>query len=277
MPGRVDTSAPRVGTWSRFVAVGDSFPEGVGDTAPDLPNGVRGWADRLARILAGDPSRTDGDVFRYANLALRGKVLDEVVAEQLPTVAALRPDLIAVCAGANDLLRPSVDIDDLMDRYDGLLGDLASTGATVVTFTAFDTARRPLFAALRGRFAIYNELLREIVERRDLVLVDFWRLREFSDRRMWEFDRMHLSPDGHHQMALRVAEALGVEHGLAHTTLGAVPTISAGARRKDDRRWVTREAAPWVGRRLRGVSRGDDMVPRHPEWVEVTARSHDED
>ena len=139
----------------------------------------------------------------------------------------------------------------------------------MLTFTAFDTARRPLFAALRGRFAIYNELLREIVERRDLLLVDFWRLREFSDRRMWEFDRMHLAPEGHHQMAVRVAETLGVEHGLAHTTWGPAEKLSPGARRKDDRRWVTREAAPWIGRRLRGVSRGDDLSPRFPDWVEV--------
>ena len=59
------------------------------------------------------------------------------------------------------------------------------------------------------------------------------------------------------------------DHGLAHTTFGPAEKLSPGRRRKDDRRWITREAAPWVGRRLRGRSRGDDMAPRFPEWVEV--------
>lgn len=256
-------------TWSRFAAVGDSFPEGVGDTDPALPNGVRGWADRVADILARAADDRGTGPLRYANLAIRGKTLEQVVAEQTERTLALDPDLVAVCAGVNDLVRPSVDIDDLMGRYDAFLTRLASRGATVLTFTAFDTADRPLFSALRGRFAIYNELLREIAERRGLLLVDFWRMREFSDRRMWEFDRMHLSPDGHHQMAVRVAEALGVEHGLAHTAFGPAEKLSPGERRKDDRRWITREAAPWIGRRLRGTSRGDDMAARFADWVEV--------
>lgn len=256
-------------TWSRFAAVGDSFPEGVGDSDPALPNGVRGWADRVADVLARSAADRGAGPLRYANLAIRGKTLDQVVAEQSEATLALAPDLVAVCAGVNDLVRPSVDIDDLMARYDAFLAHLGSTGATVLTFTAFDTAARPLFSALRGRFAIYNELLREIAERRGLLLVDFWRMREFADRRMWEFDRMHLSPDGHHQMAVRVAEALGVEHGLAHTSFGPAAKLSPGQRRKDDRRWITREAAPWIGRRLRGTSRGDDMTPRFPDWVEV--------
>ncbi|MEH3154817.1 MAG: SGNH/GDSL hydrolase family protein [Gordonia paraffinivorans] len=264
-----DGRAPVHPTWSRFAAVGDSFPEGVGDADPALPNGVRGWADRVADILARSTADRGAGPLHYANLAIRGKTLDQVIAEQTERTLALDPDLVAVCAGVNDLVRPSVDIDGLMDRYDAVIGELGSRGATVVTFTAFDTADRPLFSALRGRFAIYNELLREIAERRGVLLVDFWRMREFSDRRMWEFDRMHLSPDGHHQMAVRVAEALGVEHGLAHTTFGAAEKVSPAERRKDDRRWITREAAPWIGRRLRGTSRGDDLSPRFPDWVEV--------
>ena len=47
---------------SRFVALGDSFTEGVGDDDPTRPNGVRGWADRVAeQLCAADPD------FGYAN------------------------------------------------------------------------------------------------------------------------------------------------------------------------------------------------------------------
>lgn len=258
-------------TWSRVVAVGDSFCEGVGDADPMLPNGVRGWADRVADILAGTAAQRGADPVRYANLAIRGKTMDDVIDDQVGPALALRPDLVLACAGANDLLRPSVDIDAVMARYAALLADLASGGATVVTFTAFDTVRRPLFSAMRGRFAVYNELLREIVDDHGFVLVDFWRMREFSDRRMWEFDRMHLSSIGHHQMAIRVAETLGLDHGLAAVVLGPTRAMSPRARRVDNRRWITREAAPWMARRLRGVSRGDGMSPRFPDWIEPGA------
>ncbi|MGU3292242.1 SGNH/GDSL hydrolase family protein [Williamsia sp. M5A3_1d] len=254
---------------ARFVAVGDSFPEGVGDDEPLCPNGVRGWADRTAEVLARRAARRGDEPLRYANLAIRGKLLGPVVTDQLDPALRMTPDLVAICAGVNDLLRPSVDIDDLMARYDSAIGALVDSGALVFTFTAFDTAARPLFAALRGRFAIYNELLREIADRRGVHLVDFWRMREFADRRMWEFDRMHLSPAGHHQMAIRVLESLGVAHDLVPVTFGPAEQISAGQRRKGNRQWATQAAAPWIGRRLRGRSRGDDMSPKYPELTEL--------
>ena len=69
------------------VALGDSFTEGVGDPDPQRPNGVRGWADRVAEVLA---ARTAD--FGYANLAIRGRKLPQVLAEQLEPALALRPD-----------------------------------------------------------------------------------------------------------------------------------------------------------------------------------------
>ena len=100
------TSSP---VFHRYVALGDSFTEGVGDHDPDLPNGVRGWADRVAAVLA---STTDD--FGYANLAIRGRKLAGVLAEQIEPAVALRPDLVTVYAGGNDILRPRVDIDALV-------------------------------------------------------------------------------------------------------------------------------------------------------------------
>ncbi len=48
-----------------FVAIGDSFTEGLND--PDPGGGFRGWADRVAGALS---AQRPG--FRYANLAVRG-------------------------------------------------------------------------------------------------------------------------------------------------------------------------------------------------------------
>ena len=111
----------------RYVALGDSFTEGVGDPDPTRPNGLRGWADRVAEELA---KQVDG--FGYANLAIRGRKLDQIIDEQLEPALALDPDLVSIYAGANDILRPAVDIDRLVTRYGEAIGRLRENGATVV-------------------------------------------------------------------------------------------------------------------------------------------------
>ncbi|MFC6344743.1 SGNH/GDSL hydrolase family protein, partial [Nocardioides hankookensis] len=111
-------------SFERYVAIGDSFTEGVGDPDPARPNGLRGWADRVAEVLG-----SAGGDFGYANLAIRGRKLPAILDEQLEPAIALAPDLVTVYAGANDILRPRVDIDTIVERYDVALGRLAATGA----------------------------------------------------------------------------------------------------------------------------------------------------
>ena len=196
--------------FTRYVAIGDSFTEGVGDPDPSRPNGWRGWADRVAEVLA----QRGSDAFGYANLAIRGRKLRGVLDEQLEPALALAPDLVTSYAGANDILRPRVDIDANSALYDAAVARLAATGATVVLFTAFDPGGSAIYRPLRGRFALYTEAVREIAERHGTLLVDFWRMREYRDFGYWDTDRMHLGPAGHQRMAMAVLDALGVPHSL---------------------------------------------------------------
>jgi len=246
-------------TFHRYVALGDSFTEGVGDTDPDRPNGVRGWADRVADVLAGG-----ADDFGYANLAIRGRKLRAVLAEQLEPALALEPDLVTIYAGANDILRPSVDIDGLVAAYDAAVGRLAESGAHLVMFTAFDPGGFPVFGAVRGRFAVYNELVREVAERHGATLVDFWRMREYRAPGLWADDRMHMSSVGHQRMAIAVLDALGIDHDLAAPELPPAVSLSKKERRAENVDWVRSHAAPWVKRRLTGTSSGDALDPRYP-------------
>ena len=142
-----------------YVAMGDSFTEGLDDLTPD--GRVRGWADRVAERLA-----LDHPGFEYANLAVRGKVLDQIVADQVPVAERLRPDLITFCAGGNDIIGFACDTDDLAARFDAALGRLVATGAEVLIFTGFDLRRmHPFIRRLRGRIAVYNESMRASAER----------------------------------------------------------------------------------------------------------------
>ncbi|MCD2096884.1 SGNH/GDSL hydrolase family protein [Rhodococcus rhodochrous] len=247
-------------SFERYVALGDSFTEGVGDPDPARPNGLRGWAD----LVAGELAR-HSESFAYANLAIRGRLLRPIVDEQLETAVAMRPDLVTIYAGGNNLMRPKLDLDALAAEYDEAIGKLAATGARILMWTAYDGSWAPVFGMLRGRWAVYNELVREIADRHEATIVDFWRFDEYRDLRMWDFDRLHMSAAGHHNMAIRVLDLLGVEHGLGPVEFDEAPVLTRAQERAADRAWMREFLVPWVGRRLRGVSSGDGITPKYPE------------
>ncbi|ATY12380.1 SGNH/GDSL hydrolase family protein [Amycolatopsis sp. AA4] len=245
---------------NRLVCIGDSFTEGVGDDDPSARNGVRGWADRVAEVLAaGEPG------FRYANLAVRGKLLPQVLNEQVEPALAMKPDLVTVYAGGNDLMRPRVDIDSLADSYERAVARFRAAGAQVLLFTGVDGVEDALFRQIRGRVAIYNEHVRGIAARHETLLVDMWSMRQLRDRRMWSADRLHLNAAGHTEIAIAVLDALGVQHSLAHVALGPRPRLSAREQRAANLRWGREHALPWIGRRLRGESSGDTIAAKYPE------------
>ncbi|KID31512.1 SGNH/GDSL hydrolase family protein [Prauserella rugosa] len=251
----------------RFVALGDSFTEGVGDDDPAYPNGVRGWADRVAEALAAaDPSVT------YANLAVRGRLLDRIVAEQIDPALTMRPDLVTLYAGGNDLMRPRPDIDRLAETYDVAVGKLAASGATVVLFTGVDGIEDPVFRKMRGRTAVYNEHVRLIAARHGALVVDMWAMRALRDRRMWSADRIHLGPDGHTTVAKAVLDTLGVPHRVPPVELGPPPATTAAQRRAENLHWARTHVVPWIGRRLRGTSSGDAVTAKRPEPAPVVSR-----
>jgi lysophospholipase L1-like esterase len=112
MDGRA--SAETIGS---FVAVGDSFTEGLNDRLTE--NSFRGWADRFADMLS-----VQQPGLRYANLAVRGKLLGEVAAEQVPRAIEMAPDLVSIAAGGNDILRPGTDPDALAEVFDDCVASL---------------------------------------------------------------------------------------------------------------------------------------------------------
>jgi lysophospholipase L1-like esterase len=244
-----------VGVFSRYVALGDSFTEGVGDPYPPGRNGLRGWADRVAESLAHmNPE------LRYANLAVRGRRMDEIIDEQVQAAVMLEPDLVTIYAGMNNLLLLRNDVDAMMARYADGLKTLQQSGAVVLAFTAADLGTVPLFRRLRGRAAVYNELLRSIADDLGLALVDFWRFAEFRDSRLWDGDRIHLSPLGHERFAAKVLDTLAVSHQLTSRAL-----LSSTPPARDFRsnlRWTAAFAAPYVAKRMRLAKRGEAVGPK---------------
>lgn len=247
-----------------FVALGDSFTEGVGDRDGRLPNGVRGWADRVAEKLAKDQPG-----WRYANLAIRSKRLRHIVAEQLEPALAMEPALITLYAGGNDILDLKTDMAALMADYEQLVARLAGTGAVLVLFTGFDVKVSALLEPLKKRNTLYNRHVRAIAEQHGAVLVDYWCLDAFHDRRMWDADRLHMSKAGHRYLAGQVLDQLGVPHKIRPKDWEEPARRGLREWERHQRRWINDWVLPLFGRKIRGITLGDTLTARWPEPVKV--------
>jgi lysophospholipase L1-like esterase len=257
--------APPIGS---FAALGDSFTEGLNDPYPD--GGFMGWADRVAAVLAGEVPG-----FRYANLAVRGKLVHQVVAEQVPRAVELAPDLVSLAAGGNDILR-GADVDELAAQFEGAVAALAAAGSRVLIFTGFDPRTFPVIRLLRGRIAAYDMHLRAIADEHGCRLVDLWSMRVLRDPRAWSPDRLHLTSEGHRRVTLRTCEVLGlpaagdwraplpVAGGPVNRPVKGRAWLTARGR---DARWAWEYAGPWVRRRLTGASSGDGLRPKRPDLL----------
>lgn len=255
-----DTAHP----WRRMVSIGDSFTEGIGDPIPGTADGHRGWADRVAEVLG-----SQVDDFAYANLAVRGKLIGQIIANQVEPAVALAPDLITFSAGGNDVIRPGSDPDAVAAQFEDAVVRLSSNGATVVVFTGIDTLFTPVFRGIRGRVAIYNENIRAIADRHDCIVADQWALKEVQDMRFFDDDRLHFNALGHHEVARMVLRTLNVPNDLQPMQPDPLPSITWREARTNDIVWARQHFVPWVLRRVRHQSSGDHITAKRPEALPI--------
>ncbi|WP_350352525.1 GDSL-type esterase/lipase family protein [Microbacterium sp. A8/3-1] len=253
---RPEASAPvSPRRWHRYVALGDSLTEGLCDPAPD--GALRGWADRLALLLAARGG------LHYANLAIRSKRVGDVCGTQLERALELRPDLVSILVGANDLVKHRVNVAALALRLEDAVVRLRGIGADVVLVTPFLPGRRAASIYTR-RFSAFATALAGIAARTGAILIDTDLHPSLPDRPNWGEDLVHLSSRGHRFLAYRAAEVLGVPDadalGVLDAALHENETIGAGV-------WWRRHALPWVWRRLHGRAAGDGRSAKHDDYV----------
>ena len=249
--------------YNRLVICGDSYSEGMTDEMVD--GHYRGWGDRVADGLAKKSA-----TFTYANLAVRGKLLPQVIEDQLAIALSYvtGPDtIISFHAGANDALRPGFDAALAKERYQSAVRTLAASGATIMLFTVLeDTGNSGRGSKLwQERFAAFNNGVREVAAEVGAILLDANQERFFSDRRFLAFDRLHLNSLGHSRSADAILEKLGYEFDPGWRTplppAKATPWIKE---RAIGVLWFFTFALPWIIRRLRGRSSGDGRVCKYP-------------
>lgn len=251
--------------FTRYVALGDSFTEGLNDPQPNRANAYVGWADRLAAHLARSASEVDRP-FGYANLAVRGRLLDDIAGQQVDDALALEPDLVSIVGGGNDILRPKADIDALAARLERAVRRLRASGADVLLATPVDPRNAPLMKATRGRAATFAAHIWSIARRHDAYVVDQWGMAALLDWRLWAPDRIHMTSEGHRRVALNAFTTLGfaaTDVGWADPLPDAAPISRANAARANAQ-WAREYVGPWVQRRLRGQSSGDAISAKRP-------------
>jgi len=250
--------------WRRYVAVGDSLTEGLCDGSRMSEGEYRGWADRLAMLLAlANPAE---DAVAYANVAVRSRKVADAVDVQLPLAVAQGADLVSVLIGANDLVGARADAAALAARLGDAVGAARSTGADVLLVTPF-MPDRPASRLFDARFTTFADRLAAIADEHGAMLLDVRTRAELVHRSMWAEDRVHLNSAGHRTLAYAAARVLGVPDA---TELGALeravhdddPTWD---RHVGDAEWLARHAAPWLVRRLRGRAAGDGRDPKRAD------------
>jgi len=242
---RVGTS--RASRFTRYVALGDSSTEGIGD--PDGSGGHRGWSRRLAQRIADLQGSLE-----YANLAVRGWTTGEILRGQLAPALRLRPDLATVFSGTNDLVARRLDLDAVTRDMETMQRGLIEVGATVLTFTLpVRSAVLPLAGLLAPRIHAINQAIRRAAASTGALLIDFSACPIGSDARIWSADRIHVNEFGHTRIAEALADALQLPG--SDDSWRAVPPPMP---RRPLGEWLAGEAAwsrehllPWIARGMR--------------------------
>jgi len=252
--------------FQRFIVCGDSYSEGMSD---EVINGkYRGWADRVADVMS-DASPN----FTYANLAIRGKLLGQVVETQVPEALKYvtgADTLITFHAGANDALRPGYQATIAIPLYQEAVRTIAQSGATLMLFTVLErTGNTGKGSEIwEKRFSEFNRGVREVGAEVGAIVVDANQESFFSDRRFLAFDRLHLNADGHNRCAQAVLEKLNLPFDPAwRTPLPPAKKTAWIVEKGVSAAWFFLFVLPWIMRRLQGKSSGDGRSAKYPTPV----------
>lgn len=254
--------------YCRYVALGDSLTEGLGDDRFNDDRIFAGWADRLAVLLSED-AKLAGEDFLYANLAVRSRNSHEILTDQVAHALQLEPDLVTIMAGANDLWRPRKSWDAIRDEFTTGIVALKSAGATVVLTNCINPVHHWSFRAGAVRAKILTKLIEDVAAEHDVAVVDVYRSPTLRRIRVWSADYVHFGARGHAHVANKAAKVLAIPFRMETPLLE--PRLKDRMTFREHIVWITQHVTPFVGRRIRGIAAGDGINPKRP----VLSRVHD--
>jgi len=246
----------------RYVAIGDSLTEGLGDERFNWDRRHAGWADRLAAILH-ESNAHDGYALRYANLAVRSRRIEHVMTRQLEHALHLKADLVTVMAGGNNLWRSGTDWEHLRGLYRDGISRLRDSGATVLVANSINPVHVRAFSSGRARAARMTEMIEGIAAEMECGVIDLYRHELLHDVRAWARDRVHFGVGAHSSVANVAAGVLN----LSQRILMPENEVLSDARHstRDVAAWLARDVTPYFVRVARGTTAGDRVVAKRPQ------------
>jgi len=258
--------------FTRYIALGDSMTEGMTDEVVNKK--FRGWADRIADVMA-----KQNPQFTYANLAVRGKLIQQVIDDQLPQIEKYvegKQTLVSFHAGANDVIRPNYNPAITLPLYIEAAKKVAATGCTLMLFTVMEkpTSNGRTGKIWESRFHEFNKIVRHTAEVTGAVLID-WNVAPFlSDIRFLADDRLHLNAEGHYRVAQGVLEKLDLPFDSEwKVPLPPAEATSFATKFASNTRWIITFVIPWIWRRARGKSSGDGRSCKYPVPVKWSPKA----
>lgn len=252
--------------YNRFIALGDSFTEGICDEKKY--GQYRGWADRVADVMAANQPG-----FQYANLAIRGKLLRQIIDGQIePALAQVvdKTTLVSFHAGVNDVIRPKYNPNLVLPLYAEAARKVAASGATVMLFTVLEDNGKEgrLAESWKARFRDFNENVRAVADEIGAILCDINAEPAFKDPRFLASDRLHLNPMGHDRVAQAVLESIELPFDPSwRRPLAPIEPKSTFVQSGTTVLWFITFALPWMWRRARGNSSGDGRTCKYPHAI----------
>jgi lysophospholipase L1-like esterase len=161
---------------------------------------------------------------------------------QLARALELRPELVTLLAGGNDMLAETFEPEQVEVDLELMVSELLGAGATVYVCSMWDALRvpgvlpDPVKDFLRDRFYVFNDTIRTVALRHaddpGFVFDDMERHAAGLDPRNYSSDGQHPSSRGFAVMAAAVLDRLAAhlrERAPSSTATGRSPTASAGA------------------------------------------------
>ncbi len=192
--------------WKRFVAMGDSVTSGVGDDVDGIH--CFSWAYHLAKELGEDNTE-----FSYNNIAVKGQTAREIRQTQLEQCLAMKPDLVSVMGGGNDVLTNSWNAATFEREFKEIFSALSKTGITIISSTVPDFPRLESLPAshaeyMRGQIQELNQLIRKICSQHDVPYAELWHAPFTMNVSTWSRDGIHPNSIGYQQLAHAMKQVL---------------------------------------------------------------------
>jgi lysophospholipase L1-like esterase len=179
-----------------YVALGDSLVEGVGASHPN-----NNFVSKLSQLLSKDYQ------VKTINLGKNGSTSSDLLEKQIPEVLKIKPNLVTLTIGANDIRR-NHSIKTFSHNLNIILNLLKSTDSQIAITTLPDIAKVPAIPKIlkwyvRYRTLQFNKIIESVAQDNQLIVCDLYhpsRLLANFDRYIAE-DNLHLSDEGYNLWA----------------------------------------------------------------------------